>query len=187
MVWPATLTSDGGAALGPLGSGRAQLDKTSARTRRGHGLISSAAVGAANRGRVLQALFDLGPTSRADLARHVGVNRATISGIIQRLVDQAILVEGEPIPPSEGGGKPARPIWFAKDAQPICAVMLMHDRAHSGLVSLDGAMHAEFKAPFPSEFAKRLRRSSRRSRPASGEPWPSPLARRSASAWPPPS
>lgn len=118
---------------------------------RRQGLISSSSIGLANRGRVLQVLFDLGPTSRAELARHVGVNRATITGIIQPLIDQGILVEGEPLPSKEGGGKPARPIWFAEDAAPICAVLLMHDGVHCCLVSLDGTITAEVRAPFPED------------------------------------
>ena len=55
-------------------------------------LISPADVGQANRGRVLEALFDLGPTSRAELARYVGVNRATITGIVQPLLDVGLLI-----------------------------------------------------------------------------------------------
>ena len=39
---------------------------------------------------VLEALFDLGPTSRAELARKAGVNRTTISGIVQALIDRRI-------------------------------------------------------------------------------------------------
>jgi predicted NBD/HSP70 family sugar kinase len=112
-------------------------------------LISASAVGSVNRGRVLQTLFDLGPTSRAELARQTGVNRATITGIIQPLVDRRILVEGEPLPSSEGGGKPARPLWFAGDAQPICGVLMMHDGVRSCLVSLDGRIDAEAEEAFP--------------------------------------
>ncbi|MEW9308419.1 ROK family protein [Labrys portucalensis] len=129
------------------------FDDTSRPDARRQGLISSSSIGLANRGRVLQVLFDLGPTSRAELARHVGVNRATITGIIQPLIDQGILVEGEPLPSKEGGGKPARPIWFAEDAAPICAVLLMHDGVHCCLVSLDGTITAEVRAPFPEDAA----------------------------------
>ncbi|GLS23150.1 hypothetical protein GCM10007874_61700 [Labrys miyagiensis] len=120
---------------------------------RNRGLISSSAIGLANRGRVLQVLFDLGPTSRAELARHVGVNRATISGIVQPLIDQGILVENDPLPSKESGGKPARPMWFAEDAAPICAVLLMHDSVQCCLVSLDGTITAEARAAFPPDAA----------------------------------
>ena len=128
-----------------------RTDDAGRNARPRHGLISSSSVGSANRGRLLQALFDLGPTSRADLARYTGVNRATISGIIQPLVDQKVLVEGEAIPANESGGKPARPLWFSKDAQPICAVLLMHDSVRSCLVSLNGEIYAESESALPIE------------------------------------
>lgn len=129
-----------------------ELFDEAARPRgRRQGLISSSAIGLANRGRVLQALFDLGPTSRAELARHVGVNRATITGIIQPLIDQGLLVDGDPLPSRESGGKPAKPMWFAKDAAPILAVLLMHDSVHCCLVSLSGTITAEVKADFPPD------------------------------------
>jgi predicted NBD/HSP70 family sugar kinase len=107
------------------------------------GLLSSALVGSTNRERVLQALFDLGPTSRAELARQAGVNRTTISGIVQPLIDQGFLVEGEPLPAGEEGGKRARPLWFSPDAQPICGVLLMPDLVHACLVTMEGKITAE--------------------------------------------
>lgn len=129
-----------------------ELFDEAARPRgRNRGLISSSAIGLANRGRVLQVLFDLGPTSRAELARHVGVNRATITGIIQPLIDEGLLVDGDPLPSKEGGGKPAKPVWFAKDAAPICAVLLMHDSVQCCLVSLNGTITAEARADFPPD------------------------------------
>lgn len=131
-------------------AGGGWTDDVSRNNRPRHGLISSSSVGSANRGRILQALFDLGPTSRADLARYTGVNRATISGIIQPMVDQKVLVEGDAIPANESGGKPARPLWFSEDAQPICAVLLMHDSVRSCLVSLNGEISAESEAAFPA-------------------------------------
>jgi hypothetical protein len=120
--------------------------------RHGHGLVSSSSVGSANRGRILQALFDLGPTSRADLARYAGVNRATISGIIQPLIEQGILEEGIAAPSNESGGKPARPLWFSTDAQPICAVLLMHDSVRTCLVSLNGEIYAQNAAFFSRDL-----------------------------------
>ena len=102
------------------------------------GLLSSSLVGSTNRERVLQALFDLGPTSRAELARQAGVNRTTISGIVQPLIDQGFLVEGEPLPAGEEGGKRARPLWFSPDTQPICGVLLMPDLVHACLVTMEG-------------------------------------------------
>lgn len=114
-------------------------------------LISSSLIGPANRGRVLQALLDLGPTSRAELARYAQVNRTTISGIVQPLLDRGVLMEGEPLPVAGAGGKPARPLWFSPSAGPICAAMLMPDFAHTALVSLTGDIHAEHICRFPPD------------------------------------
>jgi hypothetical protein len=116
----------------------------------GRALLSSSLVGSTNRGSVLQALFDLGPTSRAELARQAGVNRTTISGIVQPLLDRQILVEGKPIPPRHVGGKPARPLWFSPDAQPICGVLLMPGSVRASLVTLEGTIKAECKKALPT-------------------------------------
>ncbi|WP_299743010.1 ROK family protein [Devosia sp.] len=113
-------------------------------------LISSSMVGSTNRGRVLQSLFDFGPTSRAELARLAGVNRATISGIVQPMIDDALLVEIDAIPANSGGGKPAKPLWFSPEAKPICGVLLMPNAVHSCLVSLEGIILAEDRMVLPS-------------------------------------
>lgn len=112
-------------------------------------LLSSSLVGTANRGRVIQTLYDLGPTSRAELARVAGVNRTTISGIVQPLIDQHFLVEMDPSPSRSGGGKPARPLWFSPDAQPICGVLLMPEAVHACIVTLEGEIQAEERTPLP--------------------------------------
>ncbi|UVK53647.1 ROK family protein [Mesorhizobium sp. AR02] len=112
-------------------------------------LLSSSMVGSTNRGRVLQALFDLGPTSRAELARMAGVNRTTISGIVQPLIDDEVLVESDPMPASPGGGKPARPLWFSPKARPICGVLLMPDAVHACVATLDGKIESERKMALP--------------------------------------
>jgi predicted NBD/HSP70 family sugar kinase len=119
-------------------------------------LLSSSLVGSTNRGRVLQALFDFGPTSRVELARQAGVNRTTISGIVQPLLDQRLLVEGEPVPPKQGGGgKHARPLWFSPQAQPICGVLLMPGSIRAALVTLEGKISAEHQETLPTGAARR--------------------------------
>ncbi|MFK0690523.1 ROK family protein [Mesorhizobium sp. IMUNJ 23033] len=112
-------------------------------------LLSSSMVGSTNRGRVLQTLFDMGPTSRAELARLAGVNRTTISGIVQPLIDDQVLVESDPIPANPGGGKPARPLWFSPNARPICGVLLMPDAVHACVSTLDGKIEVERKMALP--------------------------------------
>jgi len=114
-----------------------------------HSLLTSSTVGSTNRGRVLQALFDLGPTSRADLARLSGVHRTTISGLVQPLIDDDVLVEIDPLPTNSGGGKPARPLWFSPHSRPICGVLLMPDAVHACLVTLEGRVLTECRMELP--------------------------------------
>jgi predicted NBD/HSP70 family sugar kinase len=141
--------------IGRAASFRASLDDGDARedgrpSNAARSLLSSSLVGSANRGRVLQALFDLGPTSRVELARQAGVNRTTISGIVQPLLDRQILVEGKPIPPKQVGGKPARPLWFSPRAQPICGVLLMPGSIRASLVTLEGKINGEYEEKLPT-------------------------------------
>jgi predicted NBD/HSP70 family sugar kinase/DNA-binding MarR family transcriptional regulator len=134
-------------------SDRAGLDD--ALLRSGDSLLLSAShVGSANRGRVLQALFDYGPMSRAELARHAGVNRTTISGIVQPLVDADVLVETDPLPAAAVGGKRARPLWFSPEARPICGALVMANSVSACLATLDGHILAEVSAPIPAEATR---------------------------------
>jgi predicted NBD/HSP70 family sugar kinase len=112
-------------------------------------LLSSSVVGSANRGIVIQTLFDLGPTSRAELARRAGVNRTTISGIVQPLIDGDVLVETAPEQATRSEGKPARPLWFSPKAPPVCGVLLMPDAVRACLVGLDGAVIGENRVALP--------------------------------------
>jgi len=128
---------------------KAEVSATLRAARVGRPLLSSSLVGTANRGRVIQALYDMGPTSRAELARAAGVNRTTISGIVQPLIDQNFLVELKPSPSRAGGGKPARPLWFSPDARPICGVLLMPQAVHACIVTLEGEIQAEESVSLP--------------------------------------
>lgn len=111
-------------------------------------LVSQSIVGAINRGRVLQALYDNGPKSRADLARLAGVNRTTITGIVQPMIEDRLLVEGEAAPSDVKGGKPARPLYFNPDAPMLGAVLLLPGTIQTCLVTLTGEIKAVTKADF---------------------------------------
>lgn len=111
-------------------------------------LVSPSAIGAINRGRVLQALYDNGPTSRADLARMAGVNRTTVTGIVQPMIEEKLLVEGKAGRPAAQGGKPARPLYFNPDAPMLGAVLLLPGSIQTCLVSLTGEISAHRRAVF---------------------------------------
>ncbi|WP_345647776.1 ROK family transcriptional regulator [Streptomyces tremellae] len=105
----------------------------------------------ANRARVLQLLYDMGPLSRADLAKLIGVTRTTVGSVVQPLIDGGVLVEGEPRPSGAVGGKPARPLWFSRDGQPIGAVHLMPGRVAAAAVSPVGEVLATAGGTFRAD------------------------------------
>lgn len=111
-------------------------------------LVSQSTLGEINRGRVLQALYDNGPKSRAELARLAGVNRTTITGIVQPMIEEGLLVEGDAVPSDFKGGKPARPIYFNPEAPMLGAVLLLPGRIQTCLVTLSGEIKALRKAQF---------------------------------------
>ncbi|TDE08126.1 ROK family transcriptional regulator [Jiangella asiatica] len=113
------------------------------------GLLSTTAVGSTNRARVLQALADHGPLSRADLARHSGVTRASIGGVAAGLLTEGVLHELES---GTGGsrriGKPSRPLWFA-DRGPLGAVVLQPGVVEVGVVASDGRVSVRESVALP--------------------------------------
>ena len=110
-------------------------------------LLSNRQIGDVNRSRVLRALCDHGPLSRADLARLAGVPRATIGTIAQGLVDAGLLEEAEPLREVGKVGKPGRPLWFRADAG-LCAAVAFGGRAvEAALVNARGDVLTRVEVP----------------------------------------
>lgn len=103
----------------------------------------------AGRARVLQALYELGPLSRAELSRVTGDSRAGITGIVQLLLDEGVLAEQGTRPSSPAGGKPSRPLWISPEAPPIGAAHLVPGRVEFALVSAAGQVLTLDSAPVP--------------------------------------
>jgi predicted NBD/HSP70 family sugar kinase len=102
-------------------------------------LLSPRRIGDLNRSRVLRALSDRGPLSRADLAKAAGVTRATMGTIVQTLIDSGILEEHEPV--KFGAiGKPARPVWFAPGAGLAVAASVTMQGVDACLVDAGGTV-----------------------------------------------
>ncbi|PDQ34818.1 MAG: hypothetical protein B5766_09520 [Candidatus Lumbricidophila eiseniae] len=111
-------------------------------------LITASRVGETNRGRVLEILHRSGPSSRAELARVLSVNRATIASILQPLIDVGVLVEKPPIAASPAGGKPARPIWFSRNGPLLGAVQVSPDFVAAALLGIDGNVRVRASAVY---------------------------------------
>jgi predicted NBD/HSP70 family sugar kinase len=106
-------------------------------------LLTTHLIGDVNRSRVLQAIVDHGPSSRADLARLAGVPRATIGAIVQGLVDDGLLEEQAPARATGRVGKPGRPLWFGPDAGRAVAVSYSDSAVRAALVNARGEILRE--------------------------------------------
>jgi predicted NBD/HSP70 family sugar kinase len=115
---------------------------------RNHALLSPSRVGDVNRSRVLQALCDHGPMSRAELAKMAGVTRATIGNIVQALIDANLVEEGEPQVASGRVGKPGRPVWFGPRAGLSGAAAIGSGTVEAALVSARGDLVATASRSF---------------------------------------
>ncbi|OUM97734.1 MAG: hypothetical protein BAA04_12045 [Firmicutes bacterium ZCTH02-B6] len=95
-----------------------------------------------NRATVLQAVRDMGPISRADLARLTGFSATSVSRIVEELKGQDLVVEA-PGNLESGPGRPPTLLslndrgWFA------VAVNVFPDRVHGGLTDLGGRVLAD--------------------------------------------
>lgn len=96
-------------------------------------------LGVANRSRLIRLLHRRGPQSRSDLARYLGVSRATITTIVQPLLDSRVLEEAAPTAPLTRAGRPSRPLWFSPMLRTGC-VHVDAERIDLAVLAMDGAI-----------------------------------------------
>jgi len=118
-------------------------------------VLTAADLGAANRSRLIRTLHRDGPQSRAELAAALGVSRATVTTIVQPVLDAGLLVEQEPVQPAARrgngrAGKPARPLWFS-DAVLLGGVYISGDGVHCAVLRMDGEVVRETRTPLERE------------------------------------
>jgi predicted NBD/HSP70 family sugar kinase/biotin operon repressor len=97
---------------------------------------SAPSLRASNRLRVIQALQLLGVTSRADLARHTGLSRSTVSTIVAGLQAEGMVVDRDPDGrPAGGGGRP--PTLIALDPSAGFAIGIDFGKRHLAVALAD--------------------------------------------------
>ncbi|MDQ1711183.1 MAG: hypothetical protein QOE45_633 [Frankiaceae bacterium] len=123
-------------------------------------LLTNRQIGDVNRSRVLRTFCDHGPLSRADLARLANVPRATIGTIVQGLLDDGLLEEIE-ADRTGRAGKPARPLWFRRDAGLTAGVAFLDGGVEAALVNARGELLARTEVACPTATAppKALRKA----------------------------
>ncbi|GAA2081921.1 ROK family transcriptional regulator [Microbacterium hatanonis] len=98
------------------------------------------------RSAVLAHIGASGPTSRADLARELGVSPALITQHTRQLIADGLLVELEHSPSQ--GGRPARLLGLVADAGRAIGVKIVADHITAVEVGIDGAVVRSATEPF---------------------------------------
>lgn len=114
----------------------------------GVSVLTAADVGSANRARLIRQLYRNGAQSRTELATSLGVSRATISTIVQPILEAGLLEEVD-APRDEQTvrvGKPARPLWFSDEKLLGCAY-ISGDGVHQAILRMDGEIVRERTTP----------------------------------------
>lgn len=102
-----------------------------------------------NRSLVLQALYHSGAMSRADLARHTGLTRVTISDLVGEFIADGVVVERGVREPT-GPGKPAILVDIDRDAYRIVGIDLSGPGVfEAALLNLDGVVLERREVPRP--------------------------------------
>lgn len=101
-----------------------------------HGAVAPPSTRESNRLRVIQSLQLLGVTSRADVARHTGLSRSTVSTIVAALQADGVVIDSAPNHrgPS-GGGRP--PALIALDPGAGLAVGIDFGKRHLAVALAD--------------------------------------------------
>src|SRR5919109_4615474 len=114
---------------------------------------SAPSLRASNRLRVIQALQLLGVTSRADLARHTGLSRSTVSTIVAGLQAEGMVVDRDPDGrAAPGGGRP--PALIALDPGAGYAIGVDFGKRHLAvaLADLSHQLLAEEWREMPDDY-----------------------------------
>lgn len=100
-----------------------------------------------HRAMLLQQLFDHGPRSRADLARHSGLTRVTVSDLVAELLTDGLVTELG-TRPGVRQGKPATLIGLRDDGPVVIAIDLSGSETFVGaLIDLHGQVITRHREP----------------------------------------
>ena len=101
-----------------------------------------------SRSAILTFIGGHGPTSRADLARYLGLSPALITSVTKGLLDDGLIQELENSP--SRGGRPARLLGLVADAGGAVGVKIVADHVTMVEVGIDGGVLRSANEPFDS-------------------------------------
>lgn len=98
--------------------------------------------------RILSTLSRTGPQSRTDLARALGLSKASVSALVRELIEQRILDERERV---FGTGRPSVMLGLREDAASFIGISLQADPAHVVLTDPHGRVCVRRTLPLLSD------------------------------------
>src|SRR5947207_16003433 len=113
-----------------------------------------------NRGRVVDALRELGVASRADIARQTGLSRSTVSSIVADLQEDGLIEDRDPS--AEGtastGRRPPSLIALGRSAGVAVGIDFGKRHLAAAACDLSHAILAAARSPMPRGYGARRRR-----------------------------
>jgi N-acetylglucosamine repressor len=107
---------------------------------------------ALNQGLVLRTIYDLGPISRADIARATELTRTSVSDLVGEAIDDGLVVEVGRGPSS--GGKAPILVQMVEDARLAIGLDLGEQRFAGGIVDLRGGIRKRIEVPVEGRDGK---------------------------------
>jgi glucokinase-like ROK family protein len=101
-----------------------------------------------NRLLILNYVRKNGPTPRVDISRSIHLSRTTVSSIIDELLAEGFVREGEVLSASAQGGRRATQVYFHADAGLIIGMDIGRSHLTFLATDLSGVIKAEQSAPF---------------------------------------
>ncbi len=129
-----------------------------------------------NRLRVLNCVREAGPLARVRIAEYTNLSRTTVSNIIDSLLQEGFVREGDLLNAAPAGGRRAMPVHFNADAGHILGMDVGRTHLAMLLTNLEADIVARYTGPFemkhgPEICLPRLIASVRAFVADSGIPW----------------
>jgi predicted NBD/HSP70 family sugar kinase len=111
-------------------------------------------LGRSNAASILSAVLTDGPIARAEIAARVGLTRATVTRVTNRLIELGLLVEESPR--RDNPGRPLIPLAMAGGDRAAISVHLGAHESRVGLVDLRGNILLELRDQYPDKDPEHL-------------------------------
>ncbi len=98
-----------------------------------------------NRSIVLNVIREMGPVSKAEIARATGLSQATVGAIVPSLIERGFVCEGAPV--ISGLGRPPTLLELDRDSYNVVGLKLMEDHIVGAVTDLEARTLGHVETP----------------------------------------